>query len=79
MENHKVLGFMTSGVLVLSDYCEHSGKFGPAKKDIIDYILRLYLVKWMHVQIYYYNFITNFVFCFENVYTFKEEWNKTTD
>lgn len=33
MENHKVLGFMTSGILVLSDYCKRSGNLGPAKKD----------------------------------------------
>lgn len=33
MENHKVLRFMTSGILVLNDYCEHSGNLGPAKNN----------------------------------------------
>lgn len=53
MENHKVLGFMTSGVLVLSDYCALSGILGPAKKDEKkkEKGKMLYLVKWMPEQI----------------------------
>lgn len=36
MENHKVLGFMNSGVLAHSDYCEHTGNLGPSLKQKVD-------------------------------------------